>query len=86
MAGHATAQPPATDSPQAWLRLGLALLLATVACVGSWSVVVALPAVQAEFGTLRGMASFPYTCMMIGFAIAALAMGRVMDRYGIVPP
>jgi MFS family permease len=42
--------------------------------------------VQAEFGTLRGLASLPYTCMMIGFAGAALAMGRVMDRYGIVPP
>jgi MFS family permease len=74
------------DSPRAWLRLALALLLATVACVGSWSVVVALPAVQAEFGTLRGAASFPYTCMMVGFAVAALGMGRLMDKHGIVLP
>jgi MFS family permease len=74
------------DSPQAWLRLALALVLATIACVGSWSVVVALPAVQAEFGTLRGMASLPYTCMMAGFAAAALGMGRLMDRHGIVLP
>jgi MFS family permease len=77
---------PLPDSRAAWIRLALALLLATVACVGSWTVVVALPAVQAEFGTLRGMASLPYTCMMVGFAVAALAMGRIMDRYGIVPP
>ncbi len=76
----------APDSRAAWLRLGLALALATVACVGSWSVVVALPAVQAEFGTLRGMASLPYTCMMVGFAIAAVGMGRLMDRHGIVVP
>jgi MFS family permease len=74
------------DSPYAWFRLALSLLLATVACVGSWSVVVVLPAVQAEFGTLRGSASFPYTCMMIGFAAAAIGMGRLMDRYGIVIP
>lgn len=77
---------PLPDSRAAWIRLALALLLATIGCVGSWTVVVALPAVQADFGTLRGMASLPYTCMMAGFAIAALAMGRVMDRYGIVVP
>jgi MFS family permease len=74
------------DSSYAWFRLALSLLLATVACVGSWSVVVVLPAVQAEFGTLRGSASLPYTCMMIGFAAAAIGMGRLMDRYGIVIP
>jgi MFS family permease len=68
------------------MRLALSLLLATVACVGSWSVVVALPSVQAEFGTLRGAASIPYTCMMVGFAGAALAMGRITDRHGIVLP
>jgi MFS family permease len=76
----------APDSHYAWFRLALSLLLATIACVGSWSVVVALPTVQAEFGTLRGSASFPYTCMMIGFALAAIGMGRLMDRFGIVLP
>jgi hypothetical protein len=38
------------DSPYAWFRLGLFILLSTVSGVGMWSVVVALPAVQAEFG------------------------------------
>jgi MFS family permease len=74
------------DSRYAWLRLAASLMLATLACVGSWSVVVALPAVQAEFGTIRASASLPYTCMMIGFAGAALLMGRVSDRYGITVP
>ena len=68
------------------MRLALSLLLATVACVGSWSVVVALPAVQAEFGTLRGAASVPYTCMMIGFAGAAFWLGRLTDRIGMAIP
>ncbi len=76
----------APDSARAWTRLALALVLATIACVGSWSVVVVLPAVQAEFGTLRSVASLPYTCMMTGFAIAALGLGRLMDRHGIVLP
>lgn len=76
----------APDSAYAWLRLTLALLVGTVACVGTWSVVVALPTVQAEFGTLRGSASLPYTCAMLGFGFGNIAMGRVADRYGIVAP
>jgi MFS family permease len=78
--------PHLPDSRHAWFRLALSLLLATIACVGSWSVVVALPSVQADFGTLRGTASLPYTCMMLGFAGAAIGMGRLMDRHGIVLP
>ncbi len=52
----------APDSSYAWLRLAMSLLLGTVACVGTWSVVVVLPSVQAEFGTLRAGAALPYTC------------------------
>ena len=42
------------ESPYAWLRLATATLLATIGGVGMWSVVVALPAIQAEFGVDRG--------------------------------
>jgi MFS family permease len=73
------------DSRYSWQRLGASLVFATLACIGSWSVVVALPAVQAEFGVVRGAASAPYTLMMIGFAAAAIGMGRLSDRFGIVP-
>jgi MFS family permease len=86
MTGFRTASSHGPDSRYAWTRLALSLLLATVACIGSWSVVVALPDVQREFGTLRGLASFPYTCMMIGFAGAAIALGRLTDRFGVVVP
>jgi MFS family permease len=76
----------APDSAYAWLRLALSLLLGTVACVGTWSVVVVLPTVQAEFGTLRAGASLPYTCVMLGFGFGNIALGRIADRYGIVVP
>lgn len=76
----------APDSTYAWLRLALSLMVGTVACVGSWSVVVVLPSVQAEFGTLRAGASLPYTCAMLGFGFGNIAMGRVADRYGILVP
>lgn len=69
-----------------WLRLAVALLLSTIGGVGMWSVVVALPNVQAEFGTARGDASLPYTLTMIGFGLASIFMGRLADRIGIFIP
>jgi hypothetical protein len=47
------------DSPDAWRRLVAAVALSTIGGVGMWSVVVALPVVQAEFGIARGGASLP---------------------------
>jgi MFS family permease len=69
-----------------WLRLAIALVLSTIGGVGMWSVVVALPQVQAEFGVARGAASLPYTFTMTGFAIASIFMGRLADRVGIFLP
>jgi MFS family permease len=76
----------AVESPYAWLRLVVSLALSTIGGVGMWSVVVALPAVQAEFGVARGEASFPYTLTMIGFGVASIGLGRLADRFGIMVP
>jgi MFS family permease len=86
---HATAgagAPEQTDSAAAWLRLGVAVLLSTIGGVGMWSVVVALPAIQADFGVARADASLPFTFVMIGFACGGVAMGRLADRFGIAVP
>ncbi len=74
------------DSRHAWTRLGVALALGTVGSVGMWSFVVALPAVQADFGVARGDASLPFTLTMIGFGGGGIVMGRLADRFGIVWP
>ncbi|CAG0996521.1 L-lactate transporter [Burkholderiales bacterium] len=76
----------AVDSPQSWTRLAIALAIATIGGVGMWSVVVALPPVQAEFGVARAAASFPYTLTMLGFGAAGIVLGRWSDRYGIMLP
>jgi MFS family permease len=78
--------PGESESPQAWLRLAVALVLSTLGGVGMWSVVVALPAVQAEFHVARAAASLPYTFTMLGFGAASVGMGKLSDRYGIVTP
>ena len=72
------------DSFYAWLRLVVSVMLSTLGGVGMWSVVVALPAVQAEFGVARADASLPYTLTTIGFGIAGVLLGRLSDRFGIV--
>jgi MFS family permease len=74
------------ESPYAWTRLFAALLLAAVGGVGMWSVIVALPAVQAEFGVARSAASLPYTMTMICFGFGGILMGRLSDRLGIFVP
>jgi MFS family permease len=74
------------DSRVAWTRLVVALALSTLGNVGMWSVVVALPAVQAEFGVARGTASLPYTLTMVGFGFGGIFMGRMTDRYGVSVP
>jgi MFS family permease len=74
------------DSAYAWWRLAASLALSTVGGIGLWSAIVALPAIQAEFGVDRADASLPYTATMVGFAVGGVLMGRLADRFGIVVP
>lgn len=74
------------ESPYAWMRLFAALALMTIGSVGMYSVVVILPAVQAEFAVARGDASLPYTLTMVGFGIGGVLMGKLSDRFGIIVP
>jgi MFS family permease len=74
------------ESFYAWLRLFAALWLSAIGGVGMWSVIVALPAVQAEFGVARSAATLPYTVTMIGFGFGGTLMGRLSDRFGIFVP
>src|SRR3546814_20156278 len=83
--GAATGQS-VPESPYAWMRLLASLLLSTIGGVGMWSVVVVLPAVQADFGVDRADATLPYTLAMIGFMFAGVPMGWLPDRFGNVAP
>jgi len=81
-----TIETAEADGPVAWARLATAVVLSTLGGVGMWSVVVVLPAVQAEFGVARGSAALSYTLTMLGFAVGGVLMGRLSDRFGIVRP
>ncbi len=83
---EADSQPRDIDGWPAWLRLFAALALSTVGGVGMWSVVVVLPAVQADFGISRADASLAYTLTMLGFGFGGILMGNIADRLGIFRP
>ncbi len=72
------------DSSSAWWRLGSAAAVGTIGSVGMWTVPVALPFVQADFGITRADASLPYTLAMLGFAFGGVAMGRLCDSFGVL--
>jgi MFS family permease len=74
------------DSGYAWFRLLAAALIGTIGNVGMWSVVVVLPAVQAEFGVDRGSAALPYTLTLLGFGFGGVIAGRLADRFGVMLP
>ncbi len=76
--------PRDIESPYAWTRLVVSLLLMTIGGSGMYSVAVVLPRIQAEFGVARGDASLPYTLTMIGFGIGGILMGRLSDRFGVM--
>ncbi|WP_249144714.1 MFS transporter [Bradyrhizobium lablabi] len=72
------------DSRRAWLRLAVAVAIGSLGSVGMWSVVVALPVVQTDFGATRGTASLAFTMVMLGFGLGQVVTGRISDRHGIV--
>src|SRR5213080_1936008 len=74
------------ESGDAWIRRIVSLTLSTIGGVGMWSVVVALPTVQAEFAVARGAASLPYTLTMVCFGVSSILMGKLSDRFGIIVP
>ncbi len=74
------------ESPYAWTRLFVSLLLMTIGGSGVYTVSVVLPRIQAEFGVARGDASLPYTAAMVGFGLGGVLMGRLADRFGVMVP
>jgi len=81
-----TAPPEAIESPYAWARLVVSLMLMTIGGVGMYSITVVLPHIQADFGISRSDASLPYTLTMVGFGLGGILMGRLSDRYGVIAP
>ncbi|RYY94017.1 MAG: MFS transporter, partial [Comamonadaceae bacterium] len=79
-----TATRDAIESPSAWGRLAVSLVLMTIGGSGMYSITVVLPTMQQDFAATRGQASLAYTLTMIGFGIGGILMGRLADRFGVM--
>ncbi|NYT68605.1 MFS transporter [Pusillimonas noertemannii] len=79
-------RPSLPDSRQAVMRLLVTLALMTIGTTGMYIMAVVLPAVQADFNSGRGVASLPYTIMMVGFGLGGILMGYLSDRHGVTAP
>ncbi|WP_049815032.1 MFS transporter [Bradyrhizobium sp. WSM2793] len=77
---------PSIENSYSWIRLTASIALSALGCVGMWSLIVALPALQADFNAPRAEATLPYTLAIIGFMIGGIIVGRLADRFGILPP
>jgi MFS family permease len=77
---------PSIENSYSWIPLFVSITLSTLGCVGLWSLIVALPAVQADFGVDRAGASLPYALTTVGFMIGGIVVGRLADSFGILPP
>ncbi|MXZ81648.1 MAG: MFS transporter [Gammaproteobacteria bacterium] len=67
------------------LRAANSLILMTIALSGMYVSIMVLDPVSREFLVGRGDAALPYTFYMLGFGIGNVALGRIMDRYGLFP-
>ncbi len=77
-------EPSILDSRYSWTRLAVTLAIAVVCNVGMWACILVMPTVQAEFGVSRADTSLPYTLTMVGFAFGNFAIGRAVDKYGVM--
>jgi MFS family permease len=77
------ADPSLVDSRYAAWRLAVALVASTLGNAAMYSLAVAIPEVQRDFGGGRGEASLAYAAMMAGLAAGGYLCGRWADRYGI---
>lgn len=83
---HELAEQRRPDDIHAWMRLGICLIFGTVCGVGMWSMVVVLPAVQADFGVQRADVSLAFGTTMVGFGLGNAFIGRYVDRFGTTVP
>jgi MFS family permease len=86
MSKNPWAGPATVDSPYAFMRMFIALVLMTLGAGGMYVVPVVLPVVQADFGISRAEAALPYTLLMIGFGIGGIWLGRMADKRGVTVP
>ena len=74
------------ETPYGWVVVFASLALHSISLGAPAILFVALKPIAADLDAVRAVPSMAYSLMMIGTGIGGIAMGRWMDRYGVMQP
>ena len=74
------------ETPYGWVVVFASLAVHAIGLCAPTILFVALKPIAADLGTARAVPSMAYSLLMIGTGIGGIAMGRWMDRYGVMQP
>ncbi|MCY4284280.1 MAG: MFS transporter [Thiotrichales bacterium] len=79
-------QNPSIETTYGWVVVLASLALHSIALGAPTILFVALKPIAADLDTARAVPSLAYSLLMVGAGIGGIAMGRWMDRYGVMQP
>ena len=74
------------ETPYGWVVVFASLALHSISLGAPTILFVALKPIAADLDTVRAVPSLAYSLLMIGTGIGGIAMGRWMDRHGVLQP
>ena len=79
-------QGPSVETSYGWVVVFASLALHSISLGAPTILFVALKPIAADLDTVRAVPSLAYSLLMIGTGIGGIAMGRWMDRHGVMQP
>ncbi len=79
-------QGPSIETPYGWVVVFASLALHSISLGAPTILFVALKPIAADLEAARAVPSMAYSLLMIGTGIGGIAMGRWMDRRGVMQP
>lgn len=74
------------ETPYGWVVVFASLALHSISLGAPTILFVALKPIAADLDAARAVPSMAYSLLMLGTGIGGIAMGRWMDRYGVMQP
>ena len=74
------------ETPYGWVVVFASLAVHSISLGAPTILFVALKPIAADLDTVRAVPSLAYSLLMIGTGIGGIAMGRWMDRHGVMQP
>ena len=77
---------PGVETPYGWVVVLVSLALHSISLGAPTILFVALKPIAADLEAARAVPSLAYSLLMVGAGVGGIAMGRWMDRHGVMQP